>query len=449
MTKVKWINHSSLLIEDGDKIILTDPWFEKPAFGSWLPVPPPIYHPAYLLSLAKANEDNFTLLISHGHDDHCDDDFLKLFPNTVQVIIPKYASPGFSKRVKRAGFTNILEIDGEAEVDGIKYNTFINHDISHDDAIVTIETSDSFVIHANDNWRCPDNIVEGIVKSKGDKPTLMATQIGIATGWPYLYTDYTWEERVKVAQNRLAEVTKKVYDSLVKMNIDHFFVYAGHSKAFTKNEDIMNISGFQPHTFYKSVLSWDEVNYLEMLPGDEFDFAQQKVIRPFKNRYTEQNLKDSSIEFYNLYKRYEATDAHINNKEIFTSDNREDKISEFLDAFNSYVTLNIERLGNFQNKILGSRIRIEDEDGAGVSIIVSKREDSIFLNRDEKVDTVYTLSKPILDAILCGKIIWENAEIGLQMKVSTENDYHNGHILRWLSKFGYVWAKNQKVRMGV
>jgi len=30
MTKVKWINHSSLLIEDGKNIILTDPWFEKP-----------------------------------------------------------------------------------------------------------------------------------------------------------------------------------------------------------------------------------------------------------------------------------------------------------------------------------------------------------------------------------------------------------------------------------
>ena len=66
MTKVKFINHSSILVDAGETIILTDPWFDKPAFGSWLPSPPSLFHPVYLLSLAESNKQNFILIISHG-----------------------------------------------------------------------------------------------------------------------------------------------------------------------------------------------------------------------------------------------------------------------------------------------------------------------------------------------------------------------------------------------
>lgn len=54
MTNVKLINHSSVLVQEGDTFVLTDPWFEKPAFGSWLPVPPTSVHPAYLSALSKS-----------------------------------------------------------------------------------------------------------------------------------------------------------------------------------------------------------------------------------------------------------------------------------------------------------------------------------------------------------------------------------------------------------
>ena len=79
---VKAVNHASVLIQEGDNFILTDPWYEQPAFGSWLPVPPTSIHPVYLLALAKDNP-KFKILISHGHDDHLDDEWLSLFPKDV------------------------------------------------------------------------------------------------------------------------------------------------------------------------------------------------------------------------------------------------------------------------------------------------------------------------------------------------------------------------------
>ena len=62
---VKAVNHASVLIQEDDNFILTDPWYEQPAFGSWLPVPPTSIHPVYLLALAKDNPKFKILILSY------------------------------------------------------------------------------------------------------------------------------------------------------------------------------------------------------------------------------------------------------------------------------------------------------------------------------------------------------------------------------------------------
>jgi len=96
MKKITFINHASILIQNNDNFILTDPWYNKPAFGSWLSIPPAIYNPSYFVALAK-NNCNFVIVISHGHDDHLDDKLLNLFPPETIILIPKYDSNGLKK----------------------------------------------------------------------------------------------------------------------------------------------------------------------------------------------------------------------------------------------------------------------------------------------------------------------------------------------------------------
>ena len=91
---VKAVNHASVLIQEDDNFILTDPWYEQPAFGSWLPVPPTSIHPVYLLALAKDNP-KFKILISHGHDDHLDDEWLSLFPKMLRLSYLNINLKGF------------------------------------------------------------------------------------------------------------------------------------------------------------------------------------------------------------------------------------------------------------------------------------------------------------------------------------------------------------------
>ena len=35
MKKITYLNHASVMIQKDDNIIVTDPWYKKPAFGSW------------------------------------------------------------------------------------------------------------------------------------------------------------------------------------------------------------------------------------------------------------------------------------------------------------------------------------------------------------------------------------------------------------------------------
>ena len=61
-TNLLFLNHSSVLIKYEDCYLLCDPWYQQPAFGSWLPAPPPFVHPVYLAALGS----KLSILISHG-----------------------------------------------------------------------------------------------------------------------------------------------------------------------------------------------------------------------------------------------------------------------------------------------------------------------------------------------------------------------------------------------
>src|SRR5215813_421020 len=102
-TRVMFVNHASLLIKKGDRYLLTDPWFQKVGFGSWLPTFAPHVHPTYLAALGN----KLTILVSHGHDDHCDDDFLGIFDKDIEIVTANFNAPSVTNRLKKLGFTNI------------------------------------------------------------------------------------------------------------------------------------------------------------------------------------------------------------------------------------------------------------------------------------------------------------------------------------------------------
>ena len=154
MSKVTLVNHSSLLItlNNNKTTILTDFWNESPAFGSWLPSALPFFNPTYLASLSY--EKNFFLAISHAHDDHIDDYFLKKYFNKdVKIIISEYPSPSLRNRIKKMGFNNVISINQEIEkIDNFEVVSIFDPQISGDDSGLAFRDNKYCIHHGNDNW---------------------------------------------------------------------------------------------------------------------------------------------------------------------------------------------------------------------------------------------------------------------------------------------------------
>ena len=296
-TSIQYVNHASLLINDGDSLLLTDPWYDSKAFGKWLPVPPPFIHPVYLTSLAKDNEANFNILISNADDDHCDDEFLKLFPKNINLIIPKLESKWFYERLKLLGFNNIIEIGKRNEVSNISFRP-------HTNGTISIETHDALIFHCNKNNLFQEESALSInnhiqdYKSRAmhlklNPKILLATQINTSQNdYPNTYSDYGDDDK-----EFLAKKTNNLFLSLVNMEIQNVLIYGGCDNY---HSNYKKIGAYKDLNFYKSITKehiLNKLNLIDVTPGDTYNFNE--IISLFgEYKYTKATLKEQSLKLY-------------------------------------------------------------------------------------------------------------------------------------------------------
>ena len=441
MASIRLINHSSVLFEEDGNYILTDPWYQKPAFGSWLPVPPTSIHPSYLTYLSQTAK-SFAILISHGHDDHFDDNFLSLFPSNTQVIIPQYRSKGVLLRIKAAGLNNILEVDMQgATWSDFKIKSFINSDISGDDAILTIAGKEHFLVHANDNWQSlPKLHFETIRKDFLQyriRKTLYMSQCNLADGWPNIYKDYSDEEKKKIHHRRVSNIILQGVKNCKEIGIKNFLNYAGYAASFIQNKQhLREVTSFQPNSFVKNIAqeNFIDVDVIDMLPGDSFNFSGVKKL--FPNIEPDENLlKQSSFDFYEHYNIIKECDSYrestlMNKTEIAR------KLDQFLSEFKIFVSDRVDKY-NFYENIKQYELELKVED---ISSIVSFGSS---IQIDKKV--TFFLEQRVASDLLRGVINWENLYVGYDSEIETSpKDTNASPIIRWLSMYGYKYQRGAK-----
>ena len=435
MKKVTFINHASVLIQNNDNIILTDPWYKKPAFGSWLSIPPSVYHPSYFMALAKSNP-KFTIVISHGHDDHFDDDFLNALPDETTVLLPKFNSIGPRKRLEKCGIKNIKEFDTQGIThNGTTYKSFIFEDISMDDAFITIATDDFIVAHGNDNWQeLPDDVLS-IVKNDfalySKKYRFFMSQTNMADGFPLIYENYTDEEKYLLAKKRQDNMIISSVKNAHSVDAGAFLSYAGMAIPFIKNrENLLDEAYCKSLDYVNNLLEKNKINnsiVLDMVPGDSYDF--NKVHKLFgKQYYTHDEIKEASVNFYNKYSWVDNCDTY-QKPFILSKKKKQTYLDIFLNEFENFVKTKFEKTDNYQKDVFNTKLTFKDDD-------VSQ---SISFNDNAKIDVKFTFDVVPLEKILTGKLNWECCYIGYESTVKVNGDHNISSLIRWLSMFGYVY----------
>jgi len=298
----KFINHASIFINYDGYSLLTDPWYASNAFGNWYQSPPPRTND--ILELLKKQE-KMAVMISHGHDDHLDDWFLKRHMANNILICPKFPSPGLENRLSKIGLTKT--IGNGFEFGPFKLKQHINPDFTGYDSIVTIEFNDKLIIHANDNWHCwPDSTLNQIkeltIKYKEDKIFLLV-QFGIADCFPVNYPQISTSECLQIINNRYEGYRNSTLNNMNRLGLAHLYYYANQSKFDYKNTEINSL--YEEAKIYTN----DIAGARQLNPGD-FIFEGHKV--------SEEN--SDGIDFFNF--RMLQLEKYINSeyKKVVSND---------------------------------------------------------------------------------------------------------------------------------
>ena len=103
---VRWLGHSTVLVEIDGARVLTDPLLRRRVAHLRRSSPAPTETPVD------------AVLISHGHHDHLDLPSLRKLPRSVPVIVPR----GLGQLVRKQGFADVREVvaEDELEISGLR-----------------------------------------------------------------------------------------------------------------------------------------------------------------------------------------------------------------------------------------------------------------------------------------------------------------------------------------
>ena len=327
-TQIYYLSHATVLIRHGDHFLLTDPWYQRPAFGSWLPIPPLAVHPSYLVALASG-PSSFGLLISHGHDDHLDDDWLQLFPHDTPTYITRFASPGVRKRIQATGLHCVFELDPSPRDFGpFRLCAFLEPEASLDDSVQVIETPDAAILHANDLWqRMPTDLISELRELLAPHPPerrLYMSQTNQADGYPFVYPQYTKAECESLRRKKVELVVRSGLENARDLDCRYFLSYAGHATAFVRTPpDGLAGASYMPVPEVGALAEKvaPSVEVLDCRAGDRFDFEQVEHLLGV--RIEDEDVAAAAQTHYGRYGQIDACHTYRFREPVLSAETRQ------------------------------------------------------------------------------------------------------------------------------
>tara|TARA_Y100000996_G_scaffold344283_1_gene282009 strand:- start:83 stop:1456 length:1374 start_codon:yes stop_codon:yes gene_type:complete len=441
--RILFQNHSSLLLELDGNYLLTDPWYNQPAFGSWLPSFAPYVHPSYLAALG----DKLTVLISHGHDDHFDDRLLSTFDKKTKFITADFKAPSVINRVKRLGFGDITTI-GEKEVNIGKFtvSSYVVEDFSHDDAAYMIRTNTGAVIHANDNWNeftiNHKDIINKRISNYDKDSVLLFSQTNSASGYPLNYKNFSDSEKQSILKSKVAKMVQGGLKNAESLGLNKIFSYAGYATSYVKDKNYHKEGLFPTAKFLKDLLKSESIetniDIIDLYPGDYINLPKGDISKAFVNGYTDQNIKMTTDTFYHVYGNIDECISYSNLS--MSNDYLSEWTDNFLKEFNTFVQRRVDGPDSHYTELLGKTFSIEININ-DTNILQKTIEFGSGLRKfDPKANKICFVSAPTFFAVLKGDALFEDLYTGYNAEWSRNpSDIYNRDIIMMIVMFSYVY----------
>lgn len=151
--KIEYICHACLLIETEDLRIATDPWTQGAAYcNQWFVFPKPVN--ADRLQTVDA------IFVSHGHEDHLNDETLRTLPKTARIFYPYSFFGGAKEYIESLGYTEVNE-SVTLRTYKVSKETDVTFIINSHDSLMVIESGGEVLINVNDALHSsPEKVID-------------------------------------------------------------------------------------------------------------------------------------------------------------------------------------------------------------------------------------------------------------------------------------------------
>jgi hypothetical protein len=451
-TSLMFVNHASLLIKKGHRYLLTDPWYLRAGFGSWLPTFQQYVHPTYLAALG----DKLTILISHGHDDHCDDDLLRIFDRNTEIVTASFNAPSVLNRLKKLGFNNLTTADsdqGAVLKNGFAVKSYVDPTRSLDDATYTIDTGTGLVVHCNDNWfEFEPKALASIAADRAkyaNHNVAFFSQTNSASGHPLSYTCFDDQQKIRILRSKVKGMVVQGMKNADALGLDSFYSYAGFASIFVKEfPSYLDLALIPTAKFIRDDLLDDpdsrallaRVNVRDFYPGDVLDLSSGGIAAAFISNadYSDKQLKDATVRYYEAYGVIDQCDTFKPVREDAVVD--QGRLLYFLDNLNKFVARKIQGDAKFFETIIGKSLEVVVPDAGVTATVVFGGDVHLGAHKGGLPNKRITASSLLMSQVLSGEILFENLYSGYEGQWERfPSDVYNRDIVMFVVMYSYVY----------
>jgi len=288
--KIKFVNHSSFIIEHNGISIISDPWLEGKVFNNgW-----------DLISKTKLSYDDFKdinyIWFSHEHPDHFYPPNIKRIPSeykkNITVLFQNTIDGRVANYCRKSGFKEVVELHKGKYYELSKDFKVLCEYFGEGDSWITYKVGDKTILNTND-CGIRNNTQAEYIKNCVGKVDILLTQFS------YAYWAGNKDEvdfRKKIADEKLESMKFQVdvFKPTVTIPIASF-IYFCHEENFYLNDSVNTAE-----KTYNYLKSKTKTKPVVLFNGDEYTFPENwdslRSIENYKRDFRNIELNQDTLE---------------------------------------------------------------------------------------------------------------------------------------------------------